>query len=151
MALQINLSETEQVIVKRERLEHPNLMVRRKMDALWLLHHGHTRAEAADIVGVTRMTVQRYVRYYRDGGLEALFRTDRIVPVSAMDEYRSTIVTSFQKNPVRSVAEARERIESLTGIRRSLSQVRQFMIRHGLRWQRMGAIPVPPKKNSKSM
>ena len=62
MALQINLSETEQVIVKRERLEHPNLMVRRKMDALWLLHHGHTRAEAADIVGVTRMTVQRYVR-----------------------------------------------------------------------------------------
>jgi len=151
MPLQIRLSETEQALVQRDRLKHPSLVVRRKMDALWLLHHGHTRAEAAEIVGVARGTVQRYVSDYREGGLEVLRRTDRVVPVSALEDHREILVASFRETPVRSVAEAAERIERLTGLRRGPSQVRQFLHRQGLSWQRLAAIPVPPKKMSASM
>ena len=151
MALQIRLNETEQAVVQRERLEHPSLVVRRKLDALWLLHHGHTRAEAAEIVGVARGTVQRYVSEYREGGLEALRHTERVVPVSALEDHREVLLASFRETPVRSVAEAAARIERLTGLRRGPSQVRQFLHRQGLSWQRLAAIPVPPKKVSASM
>jgi transposase len=151
MALRIQLSETEHTLVQRNRLKHENLMVRRKLDVLWLLHHGHTRAEAAVIAGVARGTVQRYVADYRNGGLEALFRSERTVPVSEMEDHREILLASFRETPVRSVVEAAERIERLTGLRRGPSQVRQFLKRHGLRWQRLAAIPVPPKKVWTSM
>ena len=41
-----------------------------------LLHTGVTRQKAAEIVGVGRGTVQRYVAAYRDGGLDGLRRWD---------------------------------------------------------------------------
>jgi len=151
MALRIQLSESEQMLVQRNRLKHEKVVVRRKMDVLWLLHHGHTRAEAAAITGVARGTVQRYVADYREGGLEALFRSERTVPVSEMEDHREILLSSFRETPLRSVAEAAERIERLTGLRRGPSQVRQFLKRHGLRWQRLAAIPVPPKKVWTSM
>jgi len=151
MALRIQLAEDEKMLVQRNRLKHEKVVVRRKMDVLWLLHHGHTRAEAAVITGVARGTVQRYVADYRDGGLEALFRIERTVPVSEMEDHREILLASFREKPLRSVAEAAERIERLTGLRRGPSQVRQFLKRHGLRWQRLAAIPVPPKKVWTSM
>lgn len=146
MALRIQLSEGEKTLVQRNRLNHESAVVRRKMDVLWLLHHGHTRAEAAIITGVARGTAQRYVAEYREGGLEVLFRSERTVPVSEMEDHREVLLASFRETPLRSVAEAAERIEQLTGLRRGPSQVRLFLKRHGLRWQRLAAIPVPPKK-----
>lgn len=151
MALRIQLSDNEKMLVQHNRLKHEKVVVRRKMDVLWLLHHGHTRAEAAVITGVARGTVQRYVADYRKGGLEALFRSERTVPVSEMEDHREILLASFRETPLRSVAEAAERIERLTGLRRGPSQVRQFLKRHGLRWQRLAAIPVPPKKVWTSM
>lgn len=146
MALRIQLNDGEKTLVQSNRLKHEKIVVRRKMDVLWLLHHGHTRAKAAAMTGVARGTVQRYVADYRDGGLEALFRSERTVPVSEMEDHREILLASFRETPLRSVAEAAERIERLTGLRRGPSQVRQFLKRHGLRWQRLAAIPVPPKK-----
>jgi len=151
MALRIQLSESEQMLVQRNRLKHEKVVVRRKMDVLWLLHHGHTREEAAAMTGVARGTAQRYVADYRVGGLEALFRIERTVPVSEMEDHRDVLLASFRETPVRSVAEAAERIERLTGLRRGPSQVRQFLKRHGLRWRQLAAIPVPPKKVWTSM
>ncbi len=53
---------------------------------------------------------------------------------------------SRNKQPVSTIAEACARIERLTGLQRGLTQVRQFLKALGLKWQRMRAIPVPPKK-----
>ena len=63
-----------------------------------------------------------------------------------MAAYRDLIRASFQKQPARTVAEAGERIFQLTGLRRSPSQVRKFVKDMGLKFQRVRAIPVPPKK-----
>src|SRR3954463_13687646 len=47
----------------------------------------------------------------------------------------------------RSTKQARAIIEQHTGARRGLSQVRHFLKnRLGLRWRKVGAIPVPPQK-----
>ena len=64
----VQLTEEQQRIVNEERTSHPNPRVREKMLVLWLLHSGLTRQKAAEIVGVGRATVQRYVAAFRRGG-----------------------------------------------------------------------------------
>jgi transposase len=143
----IQLSEDEQRVVNEERLNHPSLQVRGKMLTIWLLHCGITREKAAEIVGVSRATVQRYVEAYRAGGLDGLRQSNVHKAVSEMAAFADIIRASFEEQPVRTIAEACERIENLTGLRRSPTQVRKFLKGLGLKWQRMRAIPVPPKKN----
>jgi transposase len=146
----IALNDDEQRIVQTERESHPEAPVRRKMLVLWLLHCGVTRAKAATIAGLGRATVQRYVAAFRDGGLNGLRQWDVTGPVSDLATYTEAIKKSLTESPVRTVAEACERIESLTGLHRGPTQVRRFLAGLGFRWQRVRAIPVPPKKTCPS-
>ena len=144
------LSEEEQRIVGEERREHPHEPTRRKMETLWLLHHGLTRERAAKIVGGGGATVRRHANAYRDGGLDGLRRWGKKGRTRSLDAHRELLAESFRERPVCSVAEATDRIEQLTGIRRGPTQTRLFLKKLGLRWQRMAAIPVPPKKVSRT-
>jgi transposase len=149
--LRVRLSEEEQRVVNEERTSHPNERIRERMLVLWLLHNGLTREKAAEIVGIGRATVQRFVAAYRDGGLDGLRRWDPNRPESEMAAYRELLRESFEKQPVHTVAEACERIFQLTGLRRGPSQVRKFLKDLGLKLQRVRVIPVPPKKTWPSM
>jgi transposase len=142
----VQLSEEQQRIVHEERTSHPDLHVREKMLVLWLLHCGTTRQKAAEIVGLGRATVHRYVVAFREGGLDGLRRCHHHRPVSAMAAYHEVIRASFEKQPARTMAEACERIFQLTGLRRGPSQVRKFLKGMGLKFHRVRPIPVPPKK-----
>lgn len=113
----VRLSEEEQRMVGEERREHSHAPTRRKMEVLWLLHHGLTRAKVAEIVGIGLATVQRYVKAYRDGGLDGLRRWEKTGRTSSLEAHRELLAKSFQEQPVRSVAEAADRIEQLTGTR----------------------------------
>ena len=144
--LRVQLTEEEQRIVTEERTAHPNERIRERMLVLWLLHNGVTRQKAAEIVGVGRATVQRFVAAFRDGGLDGLRRWDPNRPESELAAFRAVIRDSFEKQPVRTVAEAGERIFQLTGLRRGPSQVRKFLKNMGLKFQRVRMVPVPPKK-----
>ena len=142
----VRLTEEQQRVVNEERSSHPNLRIREKMLVLWLLHIGFTRQQAAQVVGVGRATVQRYVAAFREGGLDGLRQWNVNRPVSEMAAYRELIRESLEKQPVCTVAEAGERIFQLTGLRRGPSQVRKFLKGLGLKFQRVRMIPVPPKK-----
>src|SRR6266852_4052039 len=122
----IQLSESEQATVASERYSHPDLHVRRKMLVLWSVHTGLTHVQAGKVAGVGRATVQRYLAIYRNGGLDGLRRWGVV-------------------GPVRTIAEAAERIEQLTGLKRRLTQTRVFLKDLGFHWQRTRAVPVPPK------
>ena len=146
--LRVELSEEQQRIVNAERDEHPCQHVRRKMLVLWLLHNGISRDKAALIARLGRATVQRYVAAFRKGGLDGLRAWGNKGPVSDLAAHAEAIKQEFTHKPVRCTAEAAERIERLTGIRRQPTQVRKFLKGLGLRWRRVRAIPVPPKKLS---
>jgi transposase len=45
---------------------------RQRLQALWLLRQGRAMAEIATIVGVHYRTVQKWVSWYRQGGIEAV-------------------------------------------------------------------------------
>lgn len=143
----IALTEEEQRVVKEDREFHPDRLVRRRMLAIWLLHCGMTRGQAAEIIEVSRGTIERYVADYRDHGLDRLRSPRQACPrESEWAAYRDEIRQSLEERPVRTTAEARQRIFELTGIRRGLTQTRHFLQSLGMRWQRVRAIPIPPKK-----
>jgi transposase len=146
--LRIQLTEEQQQIVNAERDSHPHEHVRRKMLVLWLLHCALSRHKAAEVAGLGRATVQRYVAAFRDGGLEGLRQWGVIGPVSDLAAHRDLIRQEFTRQPARSMNEACARIERLTGLRRQPTQVRKFLHGMGLRWQRVRALPVPPQKLS---
>src|SRR5260370_11737807 len=143
----IALTDDEQRIVNAERESHPEAHVRRKMLVLWLLHCQVTRAKAAAIAGLGRATVQRYVAAYRDGGLEGLRHWDVTGPVSDLAAYTDAIKESLTEAPVRTVSEACDRIETLTGLRRGPTQVRRFLAGLGFPPPPGRAGPAPPQKN----
>lgn len=147
----IKLTDEEQQVVNEERESHPNPVVRRRMLVLWLLHCGLTRVEAAQVAVVGRATVERVVEAFRDGGLDGLRQWNRKGPTSELAPYRVLIRESFEKEPVRSVVEAADRIEKMTGLRRGPTQVRKFMKGLGMKWQCMRAVPLPPQKVLRSM
>ncbi|MSR60052.1 MAG: helix-turn-helix domain-containing protein, partial [Planctomycetaceae bacterium] len=65
----VQLSEVEQRVVLDHCDCHVDRLVRQRMWALWLLHCGETREKTAEILRVSRATVQRHVAAYRTGGL----------------------------------------------------------------------------------
>lgn len=144
--LKIALTDDEKRIVNAERDAHPDEHVRRKMLVLWLLHCGLTRQKAAEVAGLGRATVQRYVRAYQAGGLGDLRRWGVTGPVSDLAAHADAIRESLTTNPVRTIAEAADRIGQLTGLRRQPTQTRVFLAGLGFTYKRVRAIPIPPQK-----
>ena len=150
--LRIELTEDEQRIVLGERESHPNACVRRRLWAIWLLHSGLKREQVAKVLGVACSTVQRDVLAYRTGGLEALRTSGREYrPTSDLAAHQGQIRQSLEQPPARTIAEACHRIAALTGVARRPTQVSRFLKGLGLKWQRVRALPVPPKKALRSM
>lgn len=147
----VNLATDELAVVHAERVSHPAAHVRRRMQVLWLLHCRLSRAKAAEVAGLGRATVQRYVAAYRDGGLDGLRRWGVTGPVSDLATHTDAIRGSLTTTPVRTIPEAADRIDQLTGIRRQPTQTRMFLAGLGFTYKRVRAIPIPPKKLSPSM
>src|SRR5690348_913753 len=110
-AFVIALTEDEQQVVNAERDSHPEAHVRRKMLVLWMLHCGLTRQKAAEIAGLSRATVQRYVAAYRRDGWDGLRRWGVRGPVSDLVAHTNAIRETLTLRTVRTVAEAAEQIE----------------------------------------
>ncbi len=140
------LSPEQQARVLADRDHHLDPVVRRKMLVLWVVHLGHRREEAARIAHVGVATAKRYLLAYRDGGLEGLRRREPgHCPVSELASHAEIIKRSLTEQPVRTTAEAIERIHQLTGIHRGLTQTRAFLAGLGFTWQRTRAVHKTPK------
>ncbi len=110
-----------------ERYRHPDPRVQQRMEVLWLLSQGETQARAGQLAGVSKATVERYVALFRKSGVAGLRQFLWVKPVSVLDKYRNELEPEFRERPPHTVAEAIQRIEALTGVRRKETQVRQFL------------------------
>ena len=75
------------------------------------------------------------------GGLEELKKLNFRRPSGELEFHRETLEAAFKANPPRTINEAIDRIEQLTGIRRSPTQVRQFLKGLGMKRLKVGHIP----------
>ena len=141
----VTFPEADVEAIRHERYHHPEPRVQRRMEVLWLKHHGLTHERIAVLAGVSRSGVQRCLDDYLEGGLEQVRRCRCRGSASQLDEHRASLEEYFDRHPPRSVKEAQQVIEQRTGIRRGLTQVRRFLRRLGLKPRKACAIPVPPK------
>jgi len=129
MATRIPLvfTEDDRCTLAADGYEHPDPRVQRRMEVLWLLSQGETQVRAGQLAGVSTATVERYVALFRRGGIPTLREFHWVTPVSALEPHRPALEAQFRERPPHTVAEAIQRIETLTGIRRKETQVRGFL------------------------
>ena len=141
-------SEADLKAIEHERYHHPHPHVQRKLEVLWLKRHGLPHQQIADLAGVSLRTVQRYLDEYLKGGLAAIRRCHWRGPEAVLLQHERSLEEYFWDHPPRNTKEAAKVIFAQTGVLRGLSQVRAFLKNHlGLRYLKVAAIPVPPKKS----
>lgn len=124
-----------------ERTQHPHPRVRQRMEAVYLKALGFKHKEIGRIVRISQNTLQEYLQLYQTGGVEALKQFHFNEPKSDLDDYQELLRQEFEKEPPASLIEAAERIEALTKIRRSPTQVGVFMKKLGLQRRKVAQIP----------
>ena len=90
---------------------------------------------------ISQKTLRSYLRLYQDGGLAALKKLKFHQPSSELEAHRERLQAEFEARPAKSINEAAERIEKLTDIRRSPTQVGVFLKKLGLKRRKVGHVP----------
>ena len=139
----IKLSFTPEIInqLHHERSHHPHPRVRQRMETVYLKALGLSHQEIGRIMRISQTTLREYLHLYQQGGIEALKELNFNQPKSDLDNHQEQLRAEFDRQPPASLAEAAERIERLTGIRRSQPQVRTFLRKLGLKRRKVGQIP----------
>lgn len=134
-------STADQAALQYWRFHHPHPRVQLKMEALYLASQGMAAGDVCRLCRISKPTWSRYRRAYRSGGIETL----KTVPFpgrrSQLADYRTLIAADFRQRPPTCVAEAAQRIEQLTGLKRGPTQVRRFLKTLGMRPRKVGQIP----------
>jgi len=75
MALRLQIEwQEDEATLKRRYLDEKDPQNRTRLQALWQLRRGRTTREVADVVGKHPRTVQDWIAWYRQGGLEEVLR-----------------------------------------------------------------------------
>lgn len=139
--IQIDFSPEEIDALYKERRHHPQPHIRQKLDALYLKSQGLAHQAICRIVRITKATLVSYLKAYQAGGIAQLTEDRFYRPHSELDQHRSLLEDYFRHHPPVSIAEAQSKIETLTGLHRSPTQIRQFLQRIGLKCRKVGSLP----------
>jgi transposase len=133
--------------VARERYEHPDPRVQERMEVLWLKSKKETHERIAELANMSRSTVQRTLRLYKQKGLDGIRTFGWKGQPSALTPHQETLEKEFRERPPHTAYEAARRIEELTGVKRKVSRVRRFLKNTlGMKCLKVAPVPVPPKK-----
>ena len=94
--------------------------VRPRLHALWLVRTGHTARATAEVLGVDERTVQRWVAWYRAGGLapiEGRHAGSQGAPSFLTPEQKEELAVEVATGRFRTAAEIRRWVEERWGVR----------------------------------
>jgi transposase len=139
----IKLKFTAEIVdqLHRERMHYPHPRVRQRMETVYLKALGLSHQEIGRIMRLSQTTVREYLLLYQQGGIEALKEVNFHQPKSDLEEHQEQLRQAFEQKPPANLAEAVTRIEALTGIRRSPTQVGNFLKKLGLKRRKVSQIP----------
>src|SRR2546421_6548648 len=95
----VTFSEADVEAIRHERYHHPEPRVQRRMEILWLKHHGLTHQRIATLAGVSRSSVQRCLDDFLQGGLEQVRRLAYRGPTNQLDEHSASLEEHFRRQP----------------------------------------------------
>jgi len=138
----LNLSEAEIQQLNYERYYYPCPLVQKRMHAIYHVATSDIEyQEIGKLLDRHPNTITQDIKRYLSEGIEGLKRVNYGTNTSQLDKHETTLREYFEKNPPASIKEGRSRIQELTGIERSPTQVRQFFKRIGLKRLKTGHIP----------
>jgi len=139
--LKLEFTDEDKKLLSYGRFNYPHSRVQLKMEVLWLKSEGLSNQKIAKLAEISVNTVTSYSRDYQEGGIEKLKEIRFNRPESELKKHQKTIEEYFESNPPATVYEAVKRIEELTEIKRSPTQVRKFLKSIGMRCLKVGTIP----------
>lgn len=130
----IQLEFTPELIaeLRYQRYHHLVPLVQRRMEALLLKAHDLHHNEIEAIVDVTGNTLREYFELYQQGGIEKLKEINYYQPEGALVKHIVSLEAYFREHPPASIKEAQKAIEDLTGVKRSETQVREFLKKNSI-------------------
>ena len=139
----INLTFTDEMKAELRylRFNHPHPHVQTKMEALLLKAHDIPHHLIASITGKCENTIRTYFAEFKEGGIASLQQLNFYTPQSALTSKQDEIKAHFEKELPATLKQASAAIEKITGIKRSLSQVRTFLLDLGMDRRKVGSIP----------
>jgi len=139
--IKINFLEEECEALHYERYHHPHPRVQKKMEVLWLKSLNYSHKEIRKIAKISKGTLCCYLKIYQEGGIEKLKELNFHQPKSELNKHTKTIEKYFEKHPPTTVKEAMAKIEELTGIKRSETQINHFLKKIGMTCRKVGMLP----------
>jgi transposase len=139
--IQISFNNNEIELLNYLRYHYPHPFVQRKMEVLWLKGQNLPHKQIAQLAGVSPNTVTSYICDYQEGGIEELKEINFYKPNSELSNHTSTIEAYFKEHLPASLKEAANKIEELTGLKRSETQIGKFLKSIGMKCRKVGMIP----------
>lgn len=115
-----------------ESIHHEHHLVRRRMQALLLKSQGLRHKEIVEILSISETTLREYLDLYLAGGVEALKELHYQGKANKLAERKDEIIATLEANPPATYKEAQAKIKEVTGLQRSVPQVREFLKKTGL-------------------
>jgi len=113
--------------IQHDRFYHPQPHIMMRMHTLALHHQGESASRIAQLLDRDPRTIRDCLKKYRDGGLKAVYEYEKHKNESELESHGELIEKELEKRPPQSAKEAGAIIEQLTGIKRSPTQVREFL------------------------
>jgi transposase len=110
-----------------ESIHQEHYLVRRRLQALVLKSQGVRHKEIAEILSISETTLREYLDLYLAGGVEALKALHYQGKVNKLAEKKAEIIAALEANPPSTYKEAQAKIKEVTGLQRSVPQVREFL------------------------
>lgn len=126
------------------RLIHTQNYTRRNRTRLFVIHsyiNGIEKERIAKMQCICKKTVKKYIEIYEKDGVNGLLEENPYRPKSDLEPYQDEIKKDLEENPCATINECVERIEKLTGLKRSPTQVTVFMKKMGFKHLKTGQIP----------
>ena len=100
---------------------------------LVLMIFGIKNSAIKEETGVSYDALRKYKNALEKGNIEPLFENNGFREKSELEQFDTVIIEDFNKKPPKTLREAQERIEKLTGLTRSLHRIRVYLLKRGLK------------------
>ena len=141
--LTLQISEAEIAELKYEMYHHPDALVQKRFHSIYLKSIAPELScqKIGLYVGLSRQKVSVFIQLYSKSGIQGLKFNNYGTNQSELENHSETLLSNLENSPVHQLSQAKERIEALTGIQRSLSAVESFLKRNDFKYQKTGHIP----------
>ncbi len=141
--LTLQISEAEIAELKYEMYHYPDALAQKRFHSIYLkgIAPELSCQRIGLYVGLSRQKVSAFIQLYNQSGIQRLKFNNYGTNKSELESHSETLLLNLENTPVHQLSQAKERIESLTGIQRSLSAVKSFLKRNDFKYQKIGHIP----------